>query len=139
MTTTVVLAEDSDVMRAAIVSMLQEESNIKVVGQASSFAETVQMIGAFKPDVLLLDLHLAEKRDFAPTSVKLQLACVEHVLAVSFSNDDESKTLAESYGAAVLLDKMKLYTDLLPAIARCLSRKNALDVIAKPKLLDSPK
>jgi chemotaxis response regulator CheB len=131
MTTRVVLGDDSDVMRASIVSMLHEDSSIRVVGEASSFAQTVEMIADLKPDVLLLDLHLAEKRHFAPASVKLQLAGVEHVLAVSFSIDDESKTLAESYGAEILLDKMRLYTDLLPAIAQCLSRKNALDVNRK--------
>lgn len=42
------------------------------------------------------------------------------LLAVSFSNDDEARALAESYGAVGLLDKMKLYSELLPAISRCL-------------------
>ena len=116
----VVLADDSDVMRAAIVSVLKEEPSIEVVGQASSFAETMQMIGDFKPDVLLLDLHLPEKREFAPELVKSQLISVKHILALSFSNDDEAKILAESYGVAALLDKMKLYNQMLPAIRRCM-------------------
>jgi DNA-binding NarL/FixJ family response regulator len=114
----VVLADDSDVMRAAIVSVLKEEPSIEVVGQASSFAETMQMIGDFKPDVLLLDLHLPEKRAFTPEFVKSQLISVNHILALSFSNDDEAKILAESYGVAALLDKMNLFNELLPAIRR---------------------
>ena len=114
----VLIADDSDVMRAAIRKMLQEESNIDVVGEASTFAETMQMIADFKPDVLLLDLHLPEKRHFTPGLVKAQLGTVCTV-AVSFSNDTEAKELAESYGAATLLDKMSLYTEMLPAIHRC--------------------
>ena len=80
------------------------------------------MIGDFKPDVLLLDLHLPEKRDFTPEFVKSQLISVNHILALSFSNDDEAKILAESYGVAALLDKMNLYNEMLPAIRLCLSR-----------------
>jgi hypothetical protein len=68
---------------------------------------------------LLLDLHLAEKREFNPALVKSQLASVENVLAVSFSNDAEAEALAESYGAKLLLDKMKLFNQLIPAILTC--------------------
>jgi DNA-binding NarL/FixJ family response regulator len=114
----VLIADDSDVMRAAIRKMLQEEGNIDVVGEASTFAETMQMLNEVKPDVLLLDLHLPEKRDFTTALVKAQLGTVCTV-AVSFSNDSEAKDLAESYGAAMLLDKMSLYTEMLPAIQRC--------------------
>ena len=57
----VLIADDSDVMRTAIRKILQEESNINVVGEAASFAETMQMIGDFKPDVLLLRFAHARK------------------------------------------------------------------------------
>jgi hypothetical protein len=43
------------------------------------------LIADFKPEVLLLDLHLAEKREFTPALVKLQLASVGNVLAVPSS------------------------------------------------------
>jgi hypothetical protein len=39
-------------------------------------------------------------------------------LAISISNDEEAKILAESFGAATLLDKMDLYNELIPAIMR---------------------
>lgn len=59
---------------------------------------------------------MAEKRNFPSAMVKAQFVTVDTVLAVSFANDDEAKQLAESYGAASLLDKMNLYTTLIPAI-----------------------
>jgi chemotaxis response regulator CheB len=120
----VLLADDSLVMRSAIRRILEEERRIEVVGEAETFAKTVQMIGDLKPEVLLLDLHMAEKRDFRPELVKSQLGCV-CTLAVSFSNDDEARQLAESYGAVALLDKMKLFTDMIPAIMRCKSERSA--------------
>ena len=115
MRTKVLIADDSVVMRAAIRRTLEEEVQIEVVGEASTFPETLQMMDDKEPDVLLLDLHLAERRDFAPEVLKSQLQSVR-TLAMSFSNDLESKTLAESYGAVRLLDKMRLYSDMIPAI-----------------------
>jgi chemotaxis response regulator CheB len=111
----VLVADDSHEMRSAIRRILEEETRIKIVGEAATFAKTVQMIGDLKPEVLLLDLHMAEKRAFTPELVKSQLGCV-CTLAVSFANDDEARELAESYGAVSLLDKMKLYSEMVPAI-----------------------
>jgi hypothetical protein len=40
-------------------------------------------------------------------------------LAVSLSDNADAKALAVSYGAESLLDKMKLYDQLIPAIMGC--------------------
>lgn len=112
------LADDSVIMREAIKKLLAEEPRIKIVGEAPSFAAAMQMIADTKPDVLLLDLHLPQKRDLQPLLVKSQLRCVDYTLAISFANDEEAKSLAAGYGAVALLDKMSLYSELLPAIAR---------------------
>src|ERR1700720_101137 len=119
----VLVADDSHLMRSAIRRILEDEPRIVVVGEAETFAKTVQMIGDLKPEVLLLDLHMAEKRDFQPELVKSQLGCV-CTLAVSFSNDDEARQLAESYGAVALLDKMTLFNEIVPAIMRCKSERS---------------
>jgi DNA-binding NarL/FixJ family response regulator len=114
----VLLADDSQAIRSAIRKTLEEEPRIEIVAEASTFAETIQKIADFKPEVLLLDLHLPEKREFTPELVKAQLQSV-CTLAVSLSNDDEAKALAESYGAVSLLDKMNLYSEVIPANMRC--------------------
>ena len=112
------IADDSEAMRTAIRKTLEEESNINIVGEASTFADTRQKIVDLKPDVLLLDLRLPQKWACAPALVKAQLGTVS-TLATSLSNETEAKALAQSYGAATLLDKMTLYTDMVPAIRRC--------------------
>jgi DNA-binding NarL/FixJ family response regulator len=114
----VLIADDSEAMRTAIRKTLEEESNTNIVGEASTFADTRQKIVDLKPDVLLLDLRLPQKWACAPALVKAQLGTV-CTLATSLSNETEAKALAQSYGAAALLDKMTLYTDMVPAIRRC--------------------
>jgi DNA-binding NarL/FixJ family response regulator len=113
------IADDTDIMREAMRKVIGKEPRIEIVGEASTLAQTMQAIADVRPDVLLLDLHLAEKRDFTAALVKSQLVSVNHILAVSFSNDAEARELAEAYGAKLLLDKMKLFDDLVPAILDC--------------------
>jgi hypothetical protein len=52
-----------------------------------------------------------------PESVKSQILLhTKCVVAISLWNDDDAKILAESFGAQVLLDKMNLYSEVIPAI-----------------------
>jgi DNA-binding NarL/FixJ family response regulator len=112
-----VLADESDVMRPAIVRLLQEEPCIELVGEATSFAEALYFTAALKPDVLLMDVHMRDEGKYPPEFVKSQvLLNTNCILAISIWNDDEAKALAESLGAKVLLDKYNLFSALIPAI-----------------------
>ena len=113
----VLLADDNDVMRRAIVKILNEEPSTELVGEAKGFAETIQLASALKPDVLLMDLHMSDEREYSPESVKVQLSMhAGCVVAISVWNDEEAKALAKRFGARVLLDKVNLYSELISAI-----------------------
>jgi len=47
----VLIADDSEAVRTAIRKTLEEESNINILGEASTFADTRQKIVDLKPDV----------------------------------------------------------------------------------------
>jgi DNA-binding NarL/FixJ family response regulator len=111
----VLIADDSDLMRTAIRDRLADESSIHIVGEAASFAETLLLLAASSPDLLVLDLSLPEREQFSPDFVASHLRSVTTV-AISLANDDTAQALAKSYGATALLDKIALYTDLIPAI-----------------------
>jgi DNA-binding NarL/FixJ family response regulator len=96
------LADDSHVMLAALRKTLAEDSRIQLVGAVSTFASMMQMISDYRPEVLLLDLHLPEARHFTPDFIKSQVHSVPHTLGVSISNTDEATALAVSYGAETL-------------------------------------
>ena len=113
----VLLADGNDVMRPVIAKVLREEPAVELIGEAITFAETLQMTAALKPDVLLLELHFDDDREYPAEVVKAEvLLNAKCVLAISLWNDKEAKSLAESLGAAVLLDKATLYSELIPAI-----------------------
>jgi len=113
----VLIADDSDVMRAAIARTLQADPALEVVGEAASFAETLERAGALHPDIVLLDLHMADESRYLPEIVRGPLlencGCI---LAVSVWNDEDAIALAKRLGAVTLLDKAHLFSNLISSI-----------------------
>lgn len=113
----VLSADDSDVMRNAIAKLLHEEPSTELVGEAKGFAETIRLSNTLKPDVLLMELHMSDERDYPPESVRVEVcATAGCVLAISVWNDEKAKALAERFGARALVDKANLYSELIAAI-----------------------
>ena len=65
-----VLAEDSAAVRGAIVDVLKGDSRIEVVGQAETLAQMLEFVATLTPDVLILDLHMPDDREFLPEFLK---------------------------------------------------------------------
>lgn len=60
MTITVVVAEDEALVRAGCVMLMGTAPDIEVLGQANNGAEAVELAGALRPDVVLMDLRMPE-------------------------------------------------------------------------------
>lgn len=58
---TVVIADDHPVVREGLVAIFKSQSDIKVVAEATSGEETLEMCNQHLPDVLLLDLRMPRK------------------------------------------------------------------------------
>ena len=66
---------------------------------------------------VVMDLHMPDQREFDPALTKSHLLeCAKHILAISVWVDPASRALAADYGAAQLLDKSRLASELIPAI-----------------------
>jgi two-component system, NarL family, response regulator NreC len=118
---TLLLADDSEVIRKAVKRILEAEPSIELVGEAADFAETIQKASELKPDVLLLDLHMPDERTLDAEYIKTRLRPVGSeikIIGISLSgNDDqEAKDRATSLGASTVLDKARFYDELIPAI-----------------------
>jgi len=109
------LADDAAVMRRAIQRLLSNREDISVVGEASTFYETIEKTSESHPDLIILDLNLPDRNHIAPSEAKRLLNGAK-VLAITLSTDDLKEELLASVGAVRLLDKMKLANELIPAI-----------------------
>ena len=114
---TVLVADDKEVVLSSIRLLLGSDPEISIVGEAANFRQTLQRTSELKPHIVLMDLHMPDDSSVSPQEIKSVLNTLgSRLIAMSFWNDENTQTLAESLGAVVLLDKMKLVTDLIPAI-----------------------
>jgi two-component system response regulator NreC len=56
--TSILIADDHAVMRSGLRMLLEGEEDFEVTAEAGDVAETIRKLKAYKPDVLLLDLHM---------------------------------------------------------------------------------
>jgi DNA-binding NarL/FixJ family response regulator len=114
---TVLLADDSDLVRRAIRRLLKGHPKISIVGEATDFAQTMRMIQELQPQVVILDLHMSDSKQITPGEFRSRLNFGQaRLMAISVWNDPETQALANSYGATNCLDKANLGTHLIPAI-----------------------
>lgn len=121
---TLLLADDSELIRKTVRKLLATEPAIQIVGEATTFAETIEKAADLKPDVLLLDLHMPDDRNLDPAYIKAHLrplGSAIKIIGISLSgnDDDEARDLAASLGASTVLDKSRFYEELIAAILAC--------------------
>jgi DNA-binding NtrC family response regulator len=114
----VLIADDSEAIRHAIRLLLQSESNF-VTDELGSFTELVAALKSTKPDVVLMDLHMPGEEHADMVKEHTHGTCL---IAMSLWDDPETQGLAESVGAARLLQKSTLATTLIDAIHECMSK-----------------
>ena len=115
MTISVLVADDSEIMRKAIADLLQGDPEIEVVAECVSFAQTLEVASKLRPQIIVLDVHMGDERTVTPSQLKFGLIG-SRLLAISIWKDEETNALAQAMGATTLLDKTKLATTLIPAI-----------------------
>ena len=116
----ILVADDAEVILRGIKMMLRGNEEIQIVGEASSFSEAIGKTGELRPDVLVIDLHLAKGR-----SAELKSAVNgTKILAISFACDEEAEDLARDIGAVKFLDKMALAQEMIPTILQLASSSN---------------
>jgi len=57
----VLIADDHDVIREGIKSILSKESDYRVIGEASDGEEVLEKVQKLKPDILLLDITMPKR------------------------------------------------------------------------------
>ena len=108
----VLVADDAEVIRKGIRLLLGGRDDIAVIGEASNLPETIQKTAELLPDVLIVDLSLAESANGDLNPLMIGRATV----VISFAIDETAKEQAERLGAAKFIDKMELANELVPTL-----------------------
>ncbi|MCX5171267.1 response regulator transcription factor [Streptomyces antibioticus] len=131
MTTTprirVLLADDQRLVRAGFRSIIDDEDDIEVVGEASTGTEAVELTRELLPDVVLMDIRMPEEDGLAATRRIVsdeRLSDVRVVILTTFDVDDYVYGALRA-GAAGFLVKDTEPMELLHGIRVC-ARGDAL-------------
>ena len=54
----ILIAEDQRIVREGLIALLEDESEIEIVGEAADGRQAVEMFAALQPDVVLMDLQM---------------------------------------------------------------------------------
>lgn len=110
-------------MRAAICTLLvNREHGITICGEAIAYGDLLAKLPELQPDLVLMDVHMPDANVLDADMIRNQLSgtCL---IAMSFANDSETAKLAVRYGAAILLDKVNLASELVPAVHECMRHR----------------
>jgi two-component system, NarL family, response regulator NreC len=113
---TVVLADDHNVIRAGLRSMLEAESDLRVIGEGADASSAAKLVEDRRPQVLVLDLHMpgAEPKQDIP---RLRASAPDTAIVVlTMHNDPRSAHDLLRAGAAGYVLKQAADRQLREAI-----------------------
>ena len=134
-TVRVVIADDHPVVRAGLRGMLEPESDIEVVGEATNGLEAVSLVGRLEPEVVLMDLQMPELDGVAATKQIRDRYPETKVLVLTTFDTDADITRAISAGATGYLLKDAPRQDLFQAIRAAARGESVLTPAVASRLM----
>ena len=112
----VVVADDHAVLRGGLRLMINTQSDMEVVGEAGTFAETVGVMRRVEPDVVTLDLEMPGGTGIRLIETLVREFPQSRVLVLTMHDDPTHFRLAVAAGAAGYVTKKSADSELLTAI-----------------------
>src|SRR5580765_4603909 len=102
---TVLLAEDHQIVREGIRSLLKHDSDIQVVGEAETGRQAVQLTRKLRPDVVVMDIAMPLLNGLEATRQICKAFPETKVLVLSAHSDDGYAEQVIEFGASGFLLK----------------------------------
>ena len=122
----VLLVDDYKPWRAFVASMIQEQADLQIIGEATDGAEAVRIAQLLQPDLILLDIGLPNLNG---VEVARRIRRFLPNAKILFCTDNRSPEIAEAAlgtGAEGYVVKSDAASDLLPAVTSVLHGKHFL-------------
>lgn len=112
----VVLADDHDILRQGLMLLLSLQQDIEVVGEARTGREAIEMVRRLEPDVVVMDISMADMDGLEACHVIRTEQPATQVLMLTMHESEEYFLQALRMGAAGYLVKKVAPTELSMAI-----------------------
>ena len=132
----IVLADDHVILRQGTQQLLEHESDMEVVGEASNGAEAVELVEKFKPDIVIIDVAMPVMNGIEATKkIKEILPGIKILVLTGYDYDEYIFSLLEM-GAAGYLLKDVSGDELVGAIRAVYLGEPVLHPTVMRKLMD---
>lgn len=133
--TKILLVDDHAIVRLGLMTLLNDQPDMEVAGEASTAAEAVEATGRLHPDVVLMDIRLPGEGGIeAARQVIVRFPATKVVMLTSFAND-ELIMRAISVGAVGYILKQVGNEELLRAIRAAARGEACLDPSTTAQLI----
>jgi two-component system, NarL family, response regulator NreC len=110
------LVDDHEVVRTGLRMLLESQSDIKILAEASTGAEAIQMAREFKPDVVVMDITLPDITGIEATRRLKERQPEIAVVALTIHEDEQYFFEMLQAGASGYVPKRAAPEDLITAI-----------------------
>ena len=125
MSTSVLLADDQELMRMGFRMVLDSQPDLSVAGEASTGAEAVEAVARLKPEVTLMDVRMPEMDGVEATRRIVRSGSATRIIILTTFDLDEYVYAALRAGASGFLLKDTPPGELLSAV-RAVARGDAV-------------
>jgi len=112
----ILIADDHGVLRAGLRALLNTEPDLEVVGEASGGYQALVLAARLQPDVVLLDISMADMDGLEVTRQLAQQQSRARVLLLTIHEDEAFLREAIRAGAAGYIIKRAVESELIDAI-----------------------
>jgi DNA-binding NarL/FixJ family response regulator/signal transduction histidine kinase len=114
----VLLADDHAVTRQGLRQLLGAEPDIRIVGEATSGLEAIELASRLRPDVLLMDVSMPRLNGVDATRAIHNAHPEISIIGLSMFDDEERAHAMRDAGAVDYVTKSAAINDLIAAIRR---------------------
>jgi len=131
----VLLVDDHEIVRLGLMTLLNDQDNMEVVGEAGTAGEAVKSVEELRPDVVLMDIRMPGEGGIVATrEITAKFPQTKVVMLTSFA-DDELVMRAIQAGAVGYVLKQVWNEELLRAVAAAARGEALLDPSTTSRLL----
>lgn len=135
-TVRIVIADDHAFLREGIKKTIQDEMDMKIVGEASNANDALDVIRELNPDIVIMDISMPGKSGLDVLKDLKALKRKSRILILSMHPEDRFAIRALKAGAFGYLTKESAPDELVKAIRTVLSGRKYVSKALAEKLVD---
>ena len=120
-TRTILIADDSEMVRAKIREALERETDFEICGEATDGIETVAKAKELTPDLILLDVKMPRLTGLEVAGILRHTQPRIRIIMVTMYAEELNKTLTSLFGVDAVFSKSEGITKLIERVENLLA------------------